>query len=100
MNTKQEGLRNSLKKLIPPKLITIHQRLRLSFSRQKNRKRSTREIFSQVYKNNEWGGSPGTYCSGTGSNDLRAVPYAAMVNDFIESHAIKDVVDLGCGDFA
>lgn len=93
-------MRHTLRSWIPPGLVRHYEGVKLFLARKKNRKLSAREVFSKVYKNNEWGGAPGTYCSGYGSCEFHAVQYAAMVNAFIQSQEIKEVVDLGCGDFA
>jgi len=46
-----------------------------------------------------WGGDPGTFFSGPGSNEEAARPYAEFVKRFIAEQDVKSVVDLGCGDF-
>jgi glycosyltransferase involved in cell wall biosynthesis len=61
--------------------------------------KSLEEIFTDIYERNLWGGNPGEYFSGSGSDESVARPYAKAVNDFIRQLAIRSVVDLGCGDF-
>jgi len=62
---------------------------------------SVGEAFSTIYRSQVWGSLPDRpFCSGDGSIREEVVaPYCHMVRDFIESHNIKRVVDLGCGDF-
>lgn len=59
-----------------------------------------RQIFSDIYKTNTWG-SNGTaqFYSGSGSDEKYASPYVSIVVNFIKQHGVKQVVDLGCGDF-
>ena len=57
-------------------------------------------IFSNIYKNNIWGGKG--YYSGFGSHDKAAVQgYIKAVRDYLRTTSIgeKTAVDLGCGDF-
>lgn len=42
-----------------------------------------------------WGG----YYSGKGSDDTYGIPYAEFICVFLKEHSIKNIVDLGCGDF-
>lgn len=57
------------------------------------------EIFSEIYRNNLWGGQPGELYSGDGSSEEVSASFVQTVRDYIEAHAIGSVVDLGCGDF-
>lgn len=62
------------------------------------KKMNRKEIFTQIYKSNMWGGDG--YYSGSGSHDNKYVlPYCEMINAFIRENNIKTVMDLGCGDF-
>lgn len=61
--------------------------------------RSSTEIFSEIYRNNWWGGQPGELYSGNGSGPEASATFVQTVGDYIETHAIRSVVDLGCGDF-
>lgn len=62
---------------------------------------STPQTFNHIYKNQLWGSKEGQpFCSGDGSHREDAVsPYVAMVRNFIATHQIRSVLDLGCGDF-
>jgi hypothetical protein len=63
------------------------------------KERSASEAFSEVYKNNSWGGATGEFYSGPGSDRDAANSFVNLVNSFIAEHNIKSVVDLGWGDF-
>jgi hypothetical protein len=60
---------------------------------------SVEQTFETVYKRNFWGGNAGEFYSGTGSDPEVAAPYCQMVREFIRSHNIRSIVDVGCGDF-
>jgi hypothetical protein len=62
---------------------------------------SVGEAFTTIYTSHAWGSyQDRPFCSGDGSVREEAVgPYCEMVRTFIESHNVKRVVDLGCGDF-
>jgi SAM-dependent methyltransferase len=72
---------------------------RRSFQAFRNRNRSAQEVFSEVYSKNQWGGASGEWYSGAGSRHLPADLYVKTINEFISSHRISSIVDLGCGDF-
>jgi hypothetical protein len=64
---------------------------------------SRTEVFSAIYAGNVWGGEPGEFYSGGGSESVLSDPYSELINDFL-AHLDLDlrsvtVVDLGCGDF-
>jgi SAM-dependent methyltransferase len=57
-------------------------------------------VFSDIYERGEWGvdeNQKGN--SGTGSDPRNARPYISFLKNYLEDHAIKSVVDLGCGDW-
>jgi SAM-dependent methyltransferase len=56
-------------------------------------------VFTKVYTEGMWGGDPGTFFSGPGSNEEAAKPYAEFVIRFMTERNVNSVVDLGCGDF-
>ena len=95
----RKEMRKLLKRLIPTYLLGRYRRARLNFLRMKNAKRTPREVFSAIYERNEWGGTSGEYCSGSGSSTEHAAKYSEVVRAFIIEHNISSVVDLGCGDF-
>ena len=61
--------------------------------------------FEGIYTNNIWGvhenlGNDVKFYSGPGSHTPFVVSeFVRTINDFMESHEITSVVDLGCGDF-
>ena len=60
-------------------------------------------IFTNVYENAHWGSNENTEyngSSGLGSSiDYNQDTYIPFLKEFIRTHNIKSVVDLGCGDF-
>ena len=98
------GPMDRLKSKAPPALRRMSQRMKLRLQGTRDRKRTPREVFSEVYERRLWSGSVNTegedgFFSGPGSNAQAAVPYAEFVRGFISRQGIKSVIDLGCGDF-
>ncbi len=63
------------------------------------RKKQPGEVFSEIYKNNTWGGEQGSFYSGAGSANPATALYIEKVIDFIQQRDIQSVLDIGCGDF-
>ncbi len=65
--------------------------------------KNNREIFSEIYANNAWGklsNSGEKFFSGSGSHDEKIiVPYINTLISLITNNNIRNIVDLGCGDF-
>jgi SAM-dependent methyltransferase len=61
------------------------------------------EIFTKVYENSIWGNNHNSNykgSSGDGSSiEYNATTYVPFLKKFITDHEIRNVVDLGCGDF-
>jgi SAM-dependent methyltransferase len=57
------------------------------------------EVFAEIYKHNMWGRGDGQFYSGPGSDSRVTAPYVAAVRSFIADHAVRSIVDVGCGDF-
>lgn len=94
--------RSLLRKLIPRSLLDRYGRYRRSRQRQVNSRRTAEEVFTKIYEQNAWGGTPGEFCSGTGSDDEHVVAaYVAAVSDAAARERFQGLsfVDLGCGDF-
>jgi SAM-dependent methyltransferase len=53
-----------------------------------------KEAFSDVYGRDDWNGG-----SGRGSTPENTVEYRKVIEDFLRTHEIKRVVDIGCGDW-
>ncbi len=88
-----------IKKIIPEFLKNLIIKFNIFTLRNENKNKTTAEVFSNIYKNNKWGGAKGEFYSGTGSTTKHAIKYAETIKSFIKSNNIKTVVDLGCGDF-
>lgn len=52
-----------------------------------------KKVFTEIYKNNTWGGSGG------GSIPEVTIDYRKLIEKFITENNIKKVVDFGCGDW-
>lgn len=92
-------IKEIVKKIIP-KSVMKKRRLRIAIKDQlKYADKSVAETFSEIYKNNVWGGKPGEFFSGEGSCGKYAEVYSEAVEKFIRENNVKSVVDLGCGDF-
>ncbi len=65
--------------------------------------KSNGEIFSAIYANNVWGNYSAAdekFCSGNGSHDENIiVPYINTLIQLLTNNGIRNIVDLGCGDF-
>jgi hypothetical protein len=65
--------------------------------------RDAESVFTEIYRNNIWGGEQGSICSGGGSHDADvAEAYLQMMRSQAEIHSYGEAtfVDLGCGDMA
>ena len=65
--------------------------------------KSNSEIFSAIYANNAWGKSTDAsekFFSGPGSRDEKIIaPYINTLLQVLTNNGIRNIVDLGCGDF-
>jgi SAM-dependent methyltransferase len=60
----------------------------------------TREVFTDIYGKAVWGtNAEGVGNSGTGSTLAATTVYRAFLQQFVRDHAIRSVVDAGCGDW-
>lgn len=57
------------------------------------------ELFAVVYETNGWGRSPSGARYYSDSPPEASAPYSRYVSEFIGTHDVESVVDLGCGDF-
>jgi SAM-dependent methyltransferase len=60
---------------------------------------SLSETFARIYTSGAWAPSEEQFSSGSGSAGAAADEYCRHVVDFIRTHEIQSIVDLGCGDF-
>ena len=66
-----------------------------------NRYRSLPNTFNRIYAEGWWGkDATGKGISGPGSSLEITREYRAYLEDFIKKHAVKSVVDAGCGDWS
>lgn len=66
-----------------------------------NRQPSLTSTFNRIYAEGTWGkGVMGKGTSGSGSTLEITREYRAYVEDFMKKHAVKSVVDAGCGDWS
>jgi SAM-dependent methyltransferase len=71
-----------------------------AWRRSRRGRRSPRQIFSEIYRSNLWGGDKHEFFSGYGSHDQGAVEvYVEAITSFMVTIPGARVVDLGCGDF-
>lgn len=81
------------------------RRLRRLCSHLIDKRRPPKEVFTEIYLENLWGDrrrqndKDFPFDSGPGSAESAAGPYAECIKRFIETHKVRSVVDLGCGDF-
>lgn len=65
--------------------------------------KSNKEIFTEIYANNVWGKSLDAsekFHSGAGSHDEKIiVPYIETLIQLLTNNNIRNIVDVGCGDF-
>lgn len=93
---------NILNKIIPNYLLNLYRFSRYKFNQIKDKNKSTESVFTEIYKQNKWGGTKNEFCSGGGSVDKDIVdPYITKITEIaiIEKFTGMNFVDLGCGDF-
>ncbi|HSX13489.1 MAG TPA: class I SAM-dependent methyltransferase [Chlamydiales bacterium] len=58
------------------------------------------KIFTWIYDTGQWGfNDEGRGYSGDGSTVREAKPYMDFLRDFLRTHQIESVIDIGCGDW-
>ena len=72
---------------------------RNAFTRFVVEMRSTKGVFDDIYRSNQWGGERGAIYSGPGSRGEMAKLYIDAVGAFVMQNGVKSIVDIGCGDF-
>jgi SAM-dependent methyltransferase len=92
-------LKRALRRLLPLPVLDAYRRARYGQTWFDYQDRSAKEVFTHIYRKGVWGGTEGDLYSGPGSDPAVTAPYVDAVRGFIESHGIRSVVDLGCGDF-
>jgi SAM-dependent methyltransferase len=94
------ALAGTARLLVPHRALERLRELRRHRLWRRNATRPVKEVFREIYARNLWGGAPGELCSGSGSAEELAIPYAEVIGRFVESHGLRTIVDLGCGDFS
>jgi hypothetical protein len=96
-------LNSLLKPIVPKRLLSAYRNYNLTLAHRRAQRMTAREVFTDIYRNNRWGGEPGTFCSGSGSVTTTIVaPYIACIRRHFTNLGAQQlsVVDLGCGDFS
>jgi len=99
------GIKAIIKQITPMPIRMMSRRLRRRTIEAKDKKRQTKDVFTEIYAENIWGDQQPfedkdfPFYSGPGSGEHAAGPYADRINSFIKTHNVRSVVDLGCGDF-
>ena len=92
-------IKSILKALLPDTFLHYWRRRKVQALRESYAQLTVRDAFSRIYHENQWGGTRGKYCSGSGSSGRAADLYCDYVKRFVEERQINSIVDLGCGDF-
>lgn len=95
------SIKSNIRKLIPYSLITAYRRHKRIKSQKLNVNKSTEQVFSEIYKENAWGGEKGDFYSGGGTTiENIANKYVEYFDSIQSEFKLSElaVVDLGCGD--
>ena len=90
------------KALLPTAALNFVRRLRRDWRLRVRRSMTNEQIFSQIYRDNKWGGEKGGFCSGAGStNDAIVTTYVDAITRLASEKGFLGTrfVDFGCGDF-
>lgn len=74
--------------------------MKRNFEREDLKDLSNATIFSRIYEENIWGGKKGEFYSGPSSHNPYIEAYTKIVVDFVKENNIKEIVEIGCGDFS
>ncbi|MDP1612368.1 MAG: class I SAM-dependent methyltransferase [Sulfuritalea sp.] len=88
-----------IKAVLPSAALIWFRRRKQRAVRECNERLRTQDVFARIYSENLWGGSPGTFCSGSGSEPEMVNPYCDMVKQFVVERGVRTILDIGCGDF-
>jgi SAM-dependent methyltransferase len=92
-------MKSILKTALPPYIYETYHKIKRLYWKKVYKSKTARDVFTNIYESNQWGGQKGEYFSGTGSDEYNACLYSEVVKKFIKDKNIKKVLDLGCGDF-
>jgi len=95
-------MKSLLRRIIPNPLLKQIRYLKKYLERKRNLRRSIEDVFTEIYKENKWGGEKGTFYSGAGTADEKIV--SAYISMISKQASILDFkgerfIDLGVGDF-
>lgn len=94
-------MKDKIRKLIPYFLLSQFRKFKREQMRKRNQGLTTEEVFSEIYKTNEWGGEKGEFNSGGGTTgEAIAEAYVGYFKNLEKEIPLSTlrVVDLGCGD--
>lgn len=95
-------MKEFIRNCIPASLQVIRRSILNGINERRLASETPEKIFTDIYKNNAWGGSKGEFCSGDGSRDEKTVmTYVNVVAEKTKAYNMQGsiFVDLGCGDF-
>jgi hypothetical protein len=96
-------MKSAIRRLIPTSVLASYRHVRHLRERRRQRHMTVKDIFTDIYVKNKWGGAPGTFSSGAGTRDISAVTaYLSMIRESADREGFNGLrfVDLGCGDFS
>jgi SAM-dependent methyltransferase len=88
-----------LKSIVPLHIFETYHKVKRLYWKRIYGSKAAREVFTNIYDSNQWGGLKGEYFSGTGSDEHNALMYSEVIKEIIKERNVRKVVDLGCGDF-
>jgi hypothetical protein len=96
------ALKSKFRELVPHFLVKNYRRLRRFSERKQNLQKTTEEVFTDIYRENRWGGIKGEFYSGAGSGDDIVSAYISAISSTASHEGFLNAtfVDLGCGDFS
>jgi hypothetical protein len=97
------SVKSAIRRVLPARLVLAYRDYQQRQLIRRNQRRTTEQVFTDIYVNNRWGGRSGTFCSGTGSHEIASVsPYISKVTAELDriGAASMTVIDLGCGDYS
>lgn len=92
-------LRDLIRQAVPHRWIEYYRRRRYGQSWFDPRGRGVKQVFAQIYQDNVWGGTPGEFYSGPGSDSAVTQTYVDALTVFLREQKYSTIVDIGCGDF-
>jgi hypothetical protein len=101
MGTILQVLRTVVRSVTPIAILDSYRTIRYGQTWYDPQGQPVHKVFTEVYRRHLWGEGQDKipFCSGHGSDKEVAEPYVQGVKQFIDTHGITSVVDLGCGDF-